>query len=439
MAANQPNLLVESKREPSSSTAGQHALAESPTNDARFRTITELIRARAREPVWKDRPILFYPSSGTFYVHYTPKDIDEFADKAASFYAMRIPKRRDSTDPAQVVALLGSSTLSYFITLLALSRLGHTVLFLSPRVSEEAHISLLRDTGASVMLVEESLTQVSESVQNAMPGLKVCRLRSLEDITFLAPATEGVSMQLDPVQETHTIAYIIHSSGSTTLPRLNPITHVAALGNSRSSVRLGGFVTLPLYHMWGLGCVFRGIMNRKRVYMYNAQLPLSAQHLASTLDQHRDIQVLYTVPYALKLVTESQQHVERLVRLEAVMVGGSACPKPVGDMLAQAGVMLVTHLGSTETGQLMSSARPREDILEWDWLRPSEALLPYLHMEPQEDQEDVYEMVVLDGWPSKVVSNRPNGSYATKDLYERHPDWPRKNAWRYYALSLIHI
>ena len=41
--------------------------------------------------------------------------------------------------------------------------------------------------------------------------------------------------------------------------------------------------------------------------------------------------------------------------------------------------------------------------------------------------------VVLDGWPSKVVSNRDDGSYATKDLWERHPDFPAKNAWRFYA------
>ncbi|PYH89292.1 hypothetical protein BO71DRAFT_488052 [Aspergillus ellipticus CBS 707.79] len=43
----------------------------------------------------------------------------------------------------------------------------------------------------------------------------------------------------------------------------------------------------------------------------------------------------------------------------------------------------------------------------------------------------IYELVVLEGWPSKVASNRPDNAYATKDLFEKHPTTP--NAWRYYA------
>ena len=425
--------LANSDDRPSLSDPSQEAEPDFSARDGPFRTLTDLIRARAREPGLKDQPILSYPSCGTAYVDYTLAQLDELADKAACFYGSLVPGRKSSAEPAQVVALLGPSTLAYFITLLALSRLGHTVLFLSPRLSEEAYVSLLRTTGASVVLVDESLEHVGSKVLAAMRGIVIGKLGTIEDFVAMGSVAQGPEVQLDPAHETRKIAYIVHSSGSTILPRSNYVTHAAALGNSSSPVRLVGFVTLPLFHMWGLGCVFRSIMNRKRLYMYNAHLPLTAQHLASTLAEHADIQVLYTVPYALKLLAESEQHVELLARLEAVMVGGSACPKPVGDQLARAGVMLVTHLGSTETGQLMSSARPRDEVMEWDWLRPSPALTPYLRMEPQEDQQGVFEMVILDGWPSKVASNRDDGSYATKDLYERHPDWPRKNAWRYYA------
>ncbi|KAK5734606.1 hypothetical protein LTR17_008827 [Elasticomyces elasticus] len=245
-------------------------------------------------------------------------------------------------------------------------------------------------------------------------------------------ASGSSGTQLDPTRESRHVAYIIHSSGSTSLPRPNYVTHLAALGNSSSPINLVGFVTLPIYHMFGRGCLFR-IMNKNHVYMYNAHSPLSNRYLIDTLSAHQEIQVLYTVPYIVKLVAESTQGTDLLAGLTNVIMSGSACPKPIGDKLALAGVMLVTHLGSTETGQLMSSARPHRDILEWDWLRPSCALLPYLRMDAQADQRGIYELVVLYGWPSKLVSNRPDGSFATKDLYERHPDWPRRNAWRYYA------
>jgi len=75
----------------------------------------------------------------------------------------------------------------------------------------------------------------------------------------------------------------------------------------------------------------------------------------------------------------------------------------------------------------MTSFRPREDKA-WDYVRPTAKLEPYLRWEEREP--GIYELCILDGWPSKVATNRPDGSYATKDLFERHPTL---NAWRYYA------
>jgi aryl carrier-like protein len=54
---------------------------------------------------------------------------------------------------------------------------------------------------------------------------------------------------------------------------------------------------------------------------------------------------------------------------------------------------------------------------------------PYLSWELR--SPGIYELVVLDGWSSKVASNRPDGSYATKDLFTPHPSIP--NAWKYFA------
>jgi len=163
------------------------------------------------------------------------------------------------------------------------------------------------------------------------------------------------------------------------------------------------------------------------IYLYSAALPLTAKHLITTL-RDNDISIFYGVPYALKLLSESEEGLSLLAKCEIVMFGGSACPKPIGDKLVSQGVRLVSHYGSTETGQLMTSFRPREDK-DWDFLRPSEQLKPYLHWE--ERYPGIFELCVLEGWPSKVMSNRDDGSYATKDLFEKHPT--TLDAWRYYA------
>lgn len=75
----------------------------------------------------------------------------------------------------------------------------------------------------------------------------------------------------------------------------------------------------------------------------------------------------------------------------------------------------------------MNSMRPREDKA-WDYLRPSESSKKFLRFE--ERGPGVLELICLDGWPSKVISNRPDGSYATRDLWLKHPTM---EAYKYYA------
>lgn len=75
----------------------------------------------------------------------------------------------------------------------------------------------------------------------------------------------------------------------------------------------------------------------------------------------------------------------------------------------------------------MTSMRPRDDR-GWDYLRPSEAVKRFLRFE--ERSLGIFELICLDGWPSKVAYNRPDGSYATKDLFSKHPD---VEAYKYYA------
>lgn len=134
------------------------------------------------------------------------------------------------------------------------------------------------------------------------------------------------------------------------------------------------------------------------------------------------------MPYALKLLAESSRGIELLRALEIVMFGGSACPKPIGDKLVEGGVHLISHYGTTETGQLMTSFRERCDKA-WDFVRVAPNLKPFIRWELR--GPNIFELVILEGWPSKVATNRDDGSYATKDLFEPHTTIP--HAWRYYA------
>lgn len=354
--------------------------------------------------------------------------LDVFVEAASIHYASVIPQRRSPEDPVQVVGLLGPSDFEYLITLLAISRLGHTVLFLSTRIAKDAYVSLIENTHASFLIAHPAFRKVAESA-GERTGVAVQSILEREDYENSSTGMASLPpTQLDGQTEAKHICWIIHSSGSTGNPKPIFQTHSGALHNYAHNVGLRGFITLPLFHAHGVSCLFRAIHSRKLIYLYNANLPLTAPYLLTVLREHREIEILYAVPYALKLLSESQKGLEILADLDLVMFGGSSCPKPIGDTLVQNGVRLVSHYGTTETGQLMTSFRDRSD-LDWDYVRPGTSLLPYLQWE--ERAPGIYELCVLDGWPSKVASNRPDGSYATKDLFEKHPTRP--NAWRYYA------
>ncbi|KAL4867350.1 hypothetical protein BDV12DRAFT_209938 [Aspergillus spectabilis] len=386
--------------------------------------IDDLLQARA-EGDKADEPIVAYPFKGTEYSYYAPRELHNLVEAASVEYSRVIPQRRTSDDPVQVVGLLGPSDFEYLITLLAVSRLGHTVLLLSTRIAEDAYVSLIENTKASFLIAYHAFQNVGGNAAKRT-GAVLQRVLVRED--YIDTTAKLPQAELDGLVESKHVTWIIHSSGSTGHPKPIFQTHSGALKNYANNFGLRGFITLPLYHAHGISCLFRAIHSQKLIYMYNAELPLTGSYLLTTLQEHEDIEVLYAVPYGLKLLSESEESMKVLSRLELVMFGGSSCPKPIGDKLAQNGVRLVSHYGTTETGQLMTSFRERSD-LDWDYVRPSPSLLPYVRWEEQ--MPGIYELCVLEGWPSKVASNRPDGAYATKDLFEKHPT--KENAWRYYA------
>jgi acyl-CoA synthetase (AMP-forming)/AMP-acid ligase II len=403
--------------------------AESPSEDIESKvpsTINELISLRAQQ-YGNDQPIVAYPHEGTDYVDYSPKQLDQLVKRAAVHYSSIIPQRVNSDDPVQVVGILGNSDLDYLVAFLAVSRLGHSALLLSTRITDEAYESLLSSTKATALLYQDIFAPNADTISAKLPSVKTGTIfaasTSPDRNTSLKPAL------LDPSREANNICFIIHSSGSTGLPKPIYQTHRAALYTYSQNFGLVGHITLPLYHNHGICCLFRAIHSRRKIYIYNARLPLASKHLLATLKQHSDIRILYGVPYALKLLSETEEGLQLLSRLEIVMFGGSACPKPIGDRLVDSGVNLVGHYGATEVGQLMTSFRDYKVDKEWDWLRVPPHLKPYLSMELR--GPNLYELCVNEGWGSKVATNRDDGSYATKDLFEPHPTIA--DAWKYYA------
>ncbi|KAG1808219.1 L-aminoadipate-semialdehyde dehydrogenase [Suillus subaureus] len=399
-------------------------------------SFSHLIAERTRN--YPNLEILGIPDKDFNYIKYTLADLDA----SASLFAHHLRdngllngRSKGDATSRMTVGLLGVSNISYVVTELALYRMGYCVLFLSPNNSPPAIAHLLTVTNATHMIVQDvllpsaaaALTHLSNPssvtiINQPSSDVFGSAARSLHpEKTRWDPALKWEDESLLPVTT-------IHSSGSTGFPKPITVTNKVAISNCVMNFGLTTLTTLPLYHGHGHSNLHRAFYSAKPLYLFpTGSIPLTSPNVIKLLKQAPDVELLSGVPLALKLLAETTEGLQILKSLKLVMFGGSACPDELGDFLVNEGVRLVGHYGLTEMGQLMTSFRDFETDKDWNWTRAKgphvkSNVNDYLRFEHRGG--DTYELFVLDGWPMKVMTNQPDGSYATKDLFIKHPTIP---------------
>ena len=191
-------------------------------DDSDVYTVDQLVRKRARTHA--HNVVVSYPCSGIEYVDYTMQQLDAFAYRVAKVYEAHVPSRRTSDEKPRVVAILGPSNFDYLVTILALSKLGHTILFLSTRITQEAVDSLLTSTGASFFLHDPRYSAVVEAARKNISGLGVAEIANGSKYNFPVDVYTDTNLtgSLNPAIETNYHVFIIHSSGIHTTPHPTP-------------------------------------------------------------------------------------------------------------------------------------------------------------------------------------------------------------------------
>lgn len=337
-----------------------------------------------------------------------------------------------------IVALVGISSLEYYITFLALQRLGITTMFISPRLADQGHCHLLNKTGCSIAIASGSSYVTFERIRTGTDSLvSGLALVAMIDRHFIKSSLAGEkdvynSIDLAFFNAGYDHGFIIHSGGTTGLPKPVPLKVSAWLLQAHRMVRRNPpadtLSTLPLFHSFGLVTLLRGLVGGTRVSILNAARPVTAQIIQDSLDLTNS-QALVTVPYTMKCVAEADGGLQRLGQLQEVINAGSAVPDELGDKVVAAGTNIFHFYGQTECGALME---PPEDRLLWNWVTPLPHAAPYLRFEPEGcSDQNLYHLFVLPGLKQKVFSDQPDGSYATKDLFQRHPTDSR--LWKFVA------
>lgn len=221
--------------------------------------------------------------------------------------------------------------------------MGFSILLLSTRLSPEAYANLLHLTDCKKMVVGLSYVARANEVQQLSP-LATFHMATKADYDLAQPSGPRFPDQR-PVNASQQVCFIIHSSGSTGLPKPIFQSHSACIANYCSGIPYRAFMTLPLYHNHGLSVLFRALIADKTISLYNATLPLSGPTLVGAMRATQP-ESLHCVPYALKLMSETEGGIEELQKVKMVMFGGSSCPDELGDKLTEAGVYLVGQYGT---------------------------------------------------------------------------------------------
>lgn len=218
------------------------------------------------------------------------------------------------------------------------------MLLLSTRLALPAYLALLDQTCAQCIAVAPFFASVVHEIQEKR-DVKSITIPSRADFDWTSPEAPYYKAPENTSAAAAKPSFIVHSSGSTGLPKPIFQTHGPCLANYSNGFRLRGFITLPLYHNHGLSCLFRAIYSRNEVTFFNSAFPLTGPNLAETMERVKP-QIMFGVPYAIKLLGESERGIKALALCEVVLFGGSSCPDEIGDKLVEQGVNLVAHYGS---------------------------------------------------------------------------------------------
>lgn len=413
------------------------------TNERPFISINEMLDYRFEQNANDDLVTFAIPAAGEEkgamgYETTTFSQFSNYIKWAAHILAKRFPPRKIG-EPLRIVGLIARTDLDSYVNLFALFRLGHGALILSPNNSVEGINHLIKKMSCRDIIYQQDSKDIIEQMIEETT-LNTTLWIMIKDIKGQT-APQVVRSQLNYEEESKDFCTILHSSGSSSLPKALPITHKAWCRNM-FGVRMGGVAIYPFSHFSGIQTFFLAFHNASKTTMLSSRVPYTSPNLLNLVESalKGGSHQLLCVPLTLKLLSEAPNGSKLLAKYQSVGFAGSVCPKPLGDQLVKAGVNIISFYGATETGFCMSSLRDFEKDKEWDIMRPRGNFADFARWEQQEDDESVFELVVEEGWPPLSAFNRPDGAFATSDLFIKHPTIP--NGFRYISRkddSLVHV
>lgn len=332
---------------------------------------------------------------------------------------------------------VGPSDIRYFMFATAACKAGYKALFSSPRNQIAAHISLIEKTQCST-LVGVKNPVVENILDNSV--VKFLEIPTLDELLHSEKARPFLYQQ-SYEEAAEQPFLVLHTSGSTGLPKPVTITHglMACIDAQKLLPPVGGrhvtslnyrgnhvYTALPPFHSAGVNFFGFSVFQGTRLVLGPPEKIPSLEVVQHMLEQ-KLAKAGVMAPTILEEVAESPDTLQRLSDWTSVSFGGGPLSLKAGNTLSKY-TTVFNILGSTETKNLpeMTPASPED----WQYHEFHPALGIDFRHHSGELHELVFQRQPENGLYFAPFRTFPDlQEYPMKDLYSPHPT--KSGLWLY--------
>ncbi len=259
------------------------------------------------------------------------------------------------------VGIVLPNSVDQVILLMALIRLRAVACPISTRLPQAGVDACLRRVDAS-LLITDSTT----------PRIETCRSVDIADVI----GTSGAGITTEESTSLDQPAVVIFTSGSTGEPKAVLLTlgnlYYNALGSNQNIPFGQGdrwLLSLPLYHVGGLGILFRALVGGGAVV-----IDRSGSELPETISRHSITHLSLVSTQLHRLLSSVEKRKYNLRGLTALLLGGSGIPHQLTHRSHELGLPIHTSYGLTEMASQVTATPPSSPL---ETLHTSGRVLPY--------------------------------------------------------------